>query len=177
LAWEFIFRFSLHSRRAAERILLDHAAVVSDADQPSFVQYGIDELVGYLKESTGNEIPVVASLEKSKRVQILVGAKSARQVFPETLPREKLGEEGCLLRSLSQDGAEFIIAAGANPHGTKAALAALMKTIQVEGPSAFVPAPLDRLESPAVARRGMHFNGWAFNAPYSFRNWREEWLY
>ena len=67
-----------------------------------------------------------------------------------------------------------MVAAGATPRGTKPALAALMKAIQVEGKSAFVPAGLDVSGKPAFAKRGMHFNGWAFNAPYSFRNWSEE---
>ena len=49
-----------------------------------------------------------------------------------------------------------------------------MKTIQVEGRSAFVPAALHVSGKPPIAKRGMHFNGWAFNSPYSFRNWSEE---
>jgi hypothetical protein len=49
-----------------------------------------------------------------------------------------------------------------------------MKAIRAEGKSAFIPAPLDVLSTPAFAKRGLHFNGWAFNAPYSFRGWREE---
>ena len=47
--------------RAAERTILDRAIVIVDPDEPSFVQYGVEELAGYLKETTGNEIPVAAS--------------------------------------------------------------------------------------------------------------------
>ena len=156
----------------AGKVILDHATIVADADQPSFVQYAVEDLAGYLKESTGNEIPVVAVPDRTKHVHILVGAKAVQQVVPQNLP-EKLGEEGYLLKSASRGGVEYILAAGTVPRGTKAALAALMKTIQVEGKSAFVPASLDVLSKPAFAKRGIHFNGWPFGYPYAFRGWRE----
>jgi sialate O-acetylesterase len=160
--------------QASERIALDHAAVVVDAEQPSFVQYGIEELVSYLKESTGNKIPVVASPDSNQRVRIVVGPKCVQQLIPQDIPAEQFGDEGFLLRSATKGGIQYLIATGATPHGTKNAIGALMKTIKVESKSAFVPAELDRVHKPTIAKRGMHFNGWPFNAPYSFRNWREE---
>ena len=160
--------------RAAERLTLDHATVVADADQPSFVQYGIEELVSYLKDATGNAISVVASMKDAKGMQILVGTKMAQQVLGEDLSTEQLGVQGYLLKSLSKEGTQYLVVTGATPHGTKAALSGLMKAIQVENKSAFVPTPIDRLQKPPIAKRGMHFNGWAFNPPYSFRDWSEQ---
>jgi len=110
----------------AGRIRLDDSSIVTDPSQPSFVEYGVAELAGYL------------------------------------------------LRSGSGDGADYVVVTGATPRGTKLALAVLMKRIRIEGGSAFLDAPLDVVGRPACARRGMHFNGWAFNYPYTFRPWREE---
>ena len=49
-----------------------------------------------------------------------------------------------------------------------------MKRIQAVGTEPFVEGPLDLVSKPAFAKRGMHFNGWPFNYPYSFRRWKEE---
>jgi hypothetical protein len=155
-------------------IVLDHATIVTDKDEASFVQYGVEELAGYLKESTGNEIPVVTSSDGTHPVQIVVGTKPVQRVLPEYLPDHRLGEEGYQVKIASINGVTYVITAGTTSRGTKAALAMLMKAIRVEGKSAFVPASLSLVGKPALAKRGMHFNGWAFNYPYSFRSWREE---
>jgi hypothetical protein len=170
----FLLSSTARDALAAEKLSLDQATVIVDAAQPSFVQYAIEDMLGYLKEATGNDVPVANSTEGARGVRILVGAKAAQSILPDGLPDQKSGEEAYLLKALSKDGAAYVIAAGATPHGTHAALMTLMKTIQVEGRSAFVPAALDVSAKPPIAKRGMHFNGWAFNAPYSFRNWREE---
>lgn len=49
-----------------------------------------------------------------------------------------------------------------------------MKAIRLEGESALVPVPLDERGKLAFAKRGMHFNGWTFGSPYSFRTWTEQ---
>jgi hypothetical protein len=85
-----------------------------------------------------------------------------------------LGEEGFVLKSVFKDDRNFLVVAGSTPHGTKAGLAALMKRIRVKGHTAFLDAPLDVTGKPAFAKRGLHFNGWAFHYPYTFRCWREE---
>lgn len=162
-----------HSQ-AADHVLLNDAQIVIDSRQPSFVQYGVEDFVGYLKESTGNDIPVVAMPNSAKVMRILVGAEAVGQIFPDLIPDAKLGEEAYLLKVVTKGDATYVIAAGATPHGTKAALGKLMKTIQGEGKSAFVPAGLDVLGKPTFAKRGMHFNGWPLNYPYSFRGWSEK---
>ena len=160
--------------QAAEKLILNYATVVVDSAEPSFVRYGVEELAGYLKELSGNEIPVVALPQDAKGVQILVGAQAVRQATAEKLPDPVLGDEAYLLKSLPKDGAERVVVAGAAPRGTKLAIALLMRAIQVEGKSAILPADLNISGKPAIRRRGMHFNGWAFNSPYSFRSWTED---
>jgi hypothetical protein len=158
---------------AAERIVLDRATVIVDSAEPPYVQYGIEDLAGYLKDSIGIEISTAILPTDAKGTKILVGTKAAQQVLPD-FSNEKLGEEGYLLQSFVKDGDDCVVAAGHTPRGTKAALSVLIKSIQFEGRSAFVPASLQVIGEPPLAKRGMHFNGWAFNPPYSFRTWREE---
>ena len=159
---------------AADKVLLDRATIVIDSDEPSFVQYGVQDVAEYLKELTANDFPVVSSSENGNGVLILVGTKAVQQLFPQMLPDKKLGDEGYLLRYVSKEDASYVLVAGSTPRGTKIALGLLMKKIQAEGDSVFVPDTLNLLGKPAYAKRGMHLNGWAINYPYSFRCWQEE---
>lgn len=158
---------------AAEALRLDQAAIVVDPGEPSYVQYGVEELAEYLREATGREHVVAAAPGSDRPAQIVVGATAVRGLFPDHLPDAALGEEGYAVRVVSRDGAAYVIAAGVTPRGTKVALGVLMKEIGVEGGSAFVPAALERVGRPALGRRGMHFNGWPLHYPYSFRSWTE----
>lgn len=159
--------------RAAEIVTLDRAAIVISPEEPSFVQYGAEDLARYLKETTGVEVPLTNLPNSENPTQILVGTKTVRSVFPESIQEPSLGAEGYALRVVQKDGVAYVLAAGTTPHGTKAALGVLMKAIEVEGKSASLPASMNQSGKPALAKRGMHFNGWAFNYPYSFRSWRE----
>ena len=156
------------------RIPLDRCCIVMDSGQPSYVQYGVEDLAAYLAALTRHEIPVGTEPDASAKVCIAVGQEAARRVLGQAPSATELGEHGYLLKSASKDGAQYIVAAGATPRGTKLSLAALMKLIRSEGGSAFVEGPLEVTGKPAFARRGMHFNGWPFNYPYTFRAWREE---
>jgi hypothetical protein len=158
---------------AAEAVALDHAVIVTDRGEPSFVQYGVEELAGYLTELTGTAVPIVSPADGAGPVRVLVGTKAVRQVLPDNLPDEKLGEEGYLVKVVRANGVSYIVATGSGPRGTKVALGILMKALQTGDKSAFVAASLRLSGNPALAKRGMHFNGWAFNYPYSFRSWRE----
>lgn len=158
------------SSRADDNLALDRYAIVADPGQASFVQYAIEELTGFLKDVTGH-----APLgENEQGTTIAVGPQIAQRILGDAFAARDLGDEGYLLKTVQKGETTWIVAAGGTPHGTKNALAALMKTIQIEERSATIPSPLDRVGKPAYAKRGMHFNGWAFNYPYSFRNWREE---
>jgi hypothetical protein len=158
--------------RAAERLILDHATISVDSDEPPYVRYGVQDLVAYLTEVAKKA--GADSSERAKGVRIVVGARAARSIVHEGLPDGTSGDEGYLLRAVVKGGQTYVIAAGATPRGTKAALMLLMKTIQIEGKSAIMPADLHVSSKPAIRKRGMHFNGWAFNSPYSFRNWTED---
>ena len=160
--------------RAGERITLNGACIVTSANQPSFVRYAIEDLAAYIKECTGNAIPIVTIPTDKGGIKIVVGAETVQQVLPDqSLPKE-LGEEGYVLKAVPNNGGICIVATGNTPRGTKLALAVLMKAIAVDGRTAFIPASLNLSGKPAFAKRGMHFNGWAINYPYSFRAWTEK---
>jgi hypothetical protein len=159
---------------AAGNVLLDRCSIVIDPDQPSYVQYGVQDLAGYLAELTGSKIHVGALPDESSRVRIAIGQEAAERVLAQPIAAETLGEEGYLLRCVNKDGAEHVVVTGATPRGTKAGIAALMKLVRAEGRSAFIETPLDLTGKPAFAKRGLHFNGWPFHYPYTFRGWREQ---
>ncbi|MHB8974032.1 MAG: hypothetical protein ACYC3X_25770 [Pirellulaceae bacterium] len=174
--------FSFDSRASdtvtPDSVPLDRATIVVDSTQPSFVQYGVEDLAGYLQESTGNKVPVLAAADGETNVRILVGAEAVGRVFPNVFPLgaslTSPGDETYVLRVAHQGEATYVIVAGGTPRGTKAALAMLMKSIRVADKSAYLPGRLNLTGRPAFAKRGMHLNGWAINPPYSFRSWREE---
>jgi hypothetical protein len=157
-------------------VTLNHAQIVVDPSQPSFVQYGVEDLAGYLKEVTSGATPVAVEHDNTKATHILVGAEAVAKQFPQLVPDAKLGNEAYLLKVVAKGDATYVIAAGVTPQGTKLALGTLMKAIQAEGKDAFVPANLNLLGKPSFGKRGMHLNGWPLNHPYSFRGWTEkEW--
>lgn len=156
-----------------QKILLDQSVVVTDAGEPSYVQYAVKELSDYLKDITGRAIPIRSSLDKKANSLIVVG-KTSRQVLSAGLDSTYLGEEGFLIKSVVKDGAVQVVVAGANPKGTNHGLANLMKMIQAAGASAYLPGPLEIQSKPSLALRGIFPCGWVNAYPYAFRAWKEK---
>jgi hypothetical protein len=153
---------------------LEGCAIVMDPGQPDCVQYAVSDLRDYLREITGNEVPIATAPGGAASVSIVIGPHAAEHVGGPSLLAEKLRGEGYVLKSLAKDGKHYLVAAGAAAQGTKYAVGRLMKLIRAEGKSAFLDAPADLVSKPSFAKRGMHFNGWAFRSPYTFRGWRED---
>lgn len=159
---------------AQERLTLDGCRVVTDPDLPSFVHYALEDLRGYLRDIAGGRPHASTSAEATARVTILVGPASAQTALGACLQALDPSRDGYLLKSVTRGEDHYLVAAGATPRGTKYALGRLMKSVRVEGTSALVDWPVDVTSQPAFATRGLHFNGWAFGYPYTFRGWREE---
>ena len=150
------------------------AVILVDAEQPTYVQYAVQELAAYLKEITGREPPVTTTFDGVAGTVVVVGSGVAARLISAELSVEELGVDGYRLKTLTRDRTTYVVVAGATPKGTKYAVGNLMKRIRAVGTEPLVEGPLDLASRPAFAKRGMHFNGWPFNYPYSFRRWKEE---
>lgn len=159
---------------AAEQIFLNNSVIVVDSNQPSYVSYILGELRSYLKDITEETIALSDSLDGNDGMVIAIGPKSAREVMGKAPSFADLGDEGYIIKSVMKNGRMHLIVSGANPQGTKYAISALMRMIKARGNSAFIEGPVDISSAPSFAVRGIHFNGWRFNYPYTFRSWNEE---
>lgn len=156
-------------------IALDNPVIMVGSDEPSYVRNGANDTAAYLREITGNQVAILNSPKKiGKATSIVVIGLSAAQalhVEPENI--SSIGTEGYVIHNFHLGNRELIVVAGADPHGTNAGIASLMRLIQAEGHSAYLPGPLDLRSKPSIAVRGIHLNGWPLNYPYAFRSWKE----
>jgi hypothetical protein len=157
------------------RISLDGAVIVVDKAEASYVQYGAKDLGSYLSQIIGKPVPVISSVDLARRAKcvIVIGEKMARAMDGNVGPVNGLGDEGSIIRSIANNGTRTIIIAGVNPHGTNTGIATFMQMIRAEGNSAYLEGPIDLRNTPSIAVRGIHLNGWPLNYPYAFRSWKE----
>ncbi len=153
---------------------LKNPVMVSSSGQPRYVQHSIDDLRGYLSEISGATIPLRDGLEGPGDILICVGNDTARQVLGQSLDELALGSEGCLIKHLTKEGKNYLVVTGETAMGTKNALGRLMMLIRSRGGEPYVEMTDSLVSKPSFARRGMHFNGWPFGYPYTFRKWKEE---
>ncbi|HSS96428.1 MAG TPA: hypothetical protein VLK33_05345 [Terriglobales bacterium] len=165
----------LAGAESAQRVSLDGAVIVIDSSEPSYVQYGANDLGKYLTEINGKATSVVANAKAvgKARTVIAIGEKAALAMGADLASAGDLGGEGSVIRSFEKGKAQVIAVAGSNPHGTNMGIATFMQAIHVEGKSAYVNNPLDLHSKPSFAARGIHLNGWPLNYPYAFRSWKE----
>jgi hypothetical protein len=159
---------------ADQSTLLNQCLIVTDRDEPSYIQYGTKDLSDYLKEITRSEVPVRTSLDPNAESLIVVGKRMAEQVAADVLTGKDLGEQGFVIKSITEKGKRRLIVTGTSSIGTNYGLAAVMRMINAEGNSAYLEGPLDIRSKPSFALRGIHLNGWPFSYPYAFRAWQEK---
>lgn len=159
---------------ASDELTLDGCTIVTDPDLPEFVRYTVEDLRSYLQEITGAAPRVVTSWDDVADRAIVVGPQAAQRLLGPQPQAAQQSPDAYVLKSVARDGKHYLVAAGTGAPGTKYAVARLMKLIRARGNSAQVDGPIDIAARPSFARRGMHFNGWAFGYPYTFRGWREE---
>ena len=164
------------SANAKDDIILNGCAIITDSDQPSYVQHGVKELHRYLEDLAAGKIAMRSSPSPDAKVQIVVGRESIERLFSNSIKveTEELGEEGYLIKTLPLGDGIAVIVTGATPKGTKQGLVNLMKQIQVQKGNVFIREIPRYVSKPSFHIRGMHLNGWAFKYPYSFRPWSEE---
>ncbi len=158
----------------AQPIALDRVVVAVDAGEPSYVQYGARDLANYLTTLNGHPVPVrvKASAPANGETVLAIGERMAAAYGGATL--DDLGSEGFVFATRPRGRGTVVIVAGKTPHGTNAGLATLMPLVKVGPAAPFFERPLDRRETPGIAVRGIHLNGWPLNYPYAFRAWKED---
>ncbi|MGH9643449.1 MAG: hypothetical protein ACRD3Q_13625, partial [Terriglobales bacterium] len=158
------------------RFMLDYPVILVNSDEPSYVQYGAQDLAAYIGQITGSKITVLHSTKNlgSARSLVVIGKSMADALHVGSQSATELGTEGYQIHSLNQAKRNILVVAGADSHGTNAGIAGLMQSIHVDGHSAYLDGPADVLSKPAFAVRGIHLNGWPLNYPYAFRSWKEE---
>jgi hypothetical protein len=155
-----------------QRISLNQSTILVDANEPSYVQFAVRDLADYIKEITGIAVPVRKEDESANSV-IVVGERAARRVMARIPLGGNPGDDRFFIESGVGHDKTQVIVAGPNPKGTNFGIAAFMKMIRVEENSAYLVGPLRLHSKPSFNVRGIHLNGWPFNSPYSFRDWRE----
>ena len=165
---------SLAAAQTSQRISLDDAVVLVDGSEPSYVQYAAKDLASYLSEITGKTAAVSNSVSAGRKAKavIAVGAKMASAMGAD-LGTAGPDQDSSVIRRISRSGADVVVVAGSDPHGTNTGVATLMQMIRADGKSAYLEGPLDLRNKPSFAVRGIHLNGWPLNYPYAFRSWKE----
>ncbi len=155
-------------------VALSNAVIAVDPAEPSYVQYGARDLASYLTTLSGRAVPVrgTATPPAAGEMVVAVGARIATAYGGAALT--DLGDEGFVFEARHRGGGTVLVVAGQSPRGTNAGLATLLPLIRSGQGGPYVQGPLDRRETPSIAVRGIHLNGWPLNYPYAFRAWKEE---
>ena len=159
------------------RILLEGGSILVDASEPSYVQYGANDLGIYLTEISRARFPVGTSENSApdSKLMILIGRKMAKTFGIDLKPEADLGDEGAVIRDVKRKGSHIVVVAGSTPRGTNLGIATLLRLVHAEGRAPYLEAPLDIRSKPKMAVRGYNFSNGAgmLNYPYGFRNWEE----
>jgi hypothetical protein len=159
------------------RILLEGGSILVDASEPSYVQYGANDLGTYLSEISGARFPVGNSENSARKskLTIVIGRKMANTFGIDLKPEVDLGDEGAVIRDVKRKGSYIVVVAGPTPRGTNLGIATLLRLVHAEGRVPYLQAPLNLRSKPKMAVRGYNFSNGAgtLNYPYGFRNWGE----
>jgi hypothetical protein len=155
---------------------LERVAIAVDPAEPSYIQYGARDLAGYLTALGGHQVAVRTKAEApaSGETVIAVGERMVTAYGGAAL--DGLGPEGFLFetRTRGKGTGTLLLVAGQTPRGTNAGLATLLPLVKFGRGAPYLDGPPDRRETPSIAVRGIHLNGWPLNYPYAFRSWKED---
>ncbi len=169
----FLYSMAVLAQPSPQRIVLDTPVVLVDVTEPSYVQYAAKDLGTYLSEIIGRPVAVSSTTTDTIEAKsiIVVGQKMALAMGVALENASDLGKEGSLIRSFAKPGKQIVVVAGGDPHGTNMGVATLMRLIQGEAKSAYLPGPLDVRNKPSIAVRGLQTGAWPMKYPYA--SWRE----
>lgn len=112
-------------------------------------------------------------------VTVLAGRQAAESRLPASGLPDWDGpcNEWYSLRVARHEGKKYIVAAGATDAGTRHALYALMRELDISSDPPSLPDDLDIRRAPSAPLRGMYAHQhWAYEYPYALRTWSvDEW--
>ena len=159
------------ARRA--RVSLERVAIAVDAAEPSYIQYGARDLAGYLTTLGGRPVPVRARPRRRRPARSSSRSATRMAAAYGGVALDGLGAEGFLPRDPTRGKGRWCSSpADAARHQRR--LATLLPLIKADRRAPYFDGPLDRRETPSIAVRGIHLNGWPLKYPYAFRSWKEE---
>jgi hypothetical protein len=144
------------------------------------LRYGLEQLSEFCRKSASLEAVEQQDWTESQDLTVLVGREQAEKYAPWLCRRvawDDLGDEGFVLRMGRRGKTPILVAAGASDVGTRQAVYAIVRELDVARLPATLPADLDMIDKPAFALRGMYAHQhWAYNYPYALRTWKvEDW--
>jgi N-acyl homoserine lactone hydrolase len=163
-----------------ERVELPAFALVVPARMSRPLAYAVEQLSEFARGpcamtvSSATQWPLVAG------PVVLVGREQAEEHVPwlcQNVSWDDLGDEGFVLRLSWCRSRPAIVAAGRTDAGTRQAIYALMRELDLSRLPPTLPAGLYKKEKPSFALRGMYAHQhWAYEYPYALRTWKvEEW--
>lgn len=139
------------------------------------VEYALGLLKRFCHDVAALSVKRGKSLQGASGLPVLVGPEAVRRHAPglaEEICWRTLGEEGFVLRLARANGMKVLVAAGATERGTRHAVYALLRMLDVSRLPPVLPSDLSIQETPSFALRGMYAHQhWAYNHPYALRSW------
>lgn len=116
------------------RILLEGGSILVDPREPSYVQYGANDLGAYLSEISGARFSVGASEDgaSNSKLIIAVGQKVAKTLGIDLKPEVGLGDEGAVIRDVKREESHIVVVAGSTPRGTNLGIATLLRLVHAD---------------------------------------------
>lgn len=144
------------------------------------LKYAMDQLAAFCARSAFVTVRTASEPSRGAGMTVFLGREAVDKHLPDVARQiawTDLGDEGFVLRMVPFQGGSALIAAGATEAGTRHAVYALMRELDVSRIPARLLTSLNITEKPSFPLRGMYAHQhWAYNHPYALRTWTvDEW--
>jgi len=175
-----------------EGLIITSLTLILGSEPREPLRYAMDQLAAFCEQSAGTKVavetrpsdaaglPLTESRESVKGLPVYLGRAAVERFVPaaaQEIHWPDLGDEGFVLRVIDRPTGRAVIAAGATEAGTRQAVYALMRELDVSHLPPTLPASLNITEDPSFPLRGMYAHQhWGYNHPYALRTWTvDEW--